>query len=101
KPLPIDSVLDYGMQVADALEAAHKRDIVHRDIKSANIFVTSHGEAKVLDFGLAKLVSRANLTVDPHSDTKLASDSARATAVGQPLGTLAYMSPEQARGEEL
>lgn len=101
KPLPIDSVLDFGMQVADALEAAHKRDIVHRDIKSANIFVTSHGEAKVLDFGLAKLVSRANLTIDSHSDTKLATDSPQATAIGQPLGTLAYMSPEQARGEEL
>jgi len=102
RPLPMDLVLDYGVQVAEALEAAHARDIVHRDIKSANIFVTSRGQIKVLDFGLAKLAHKPGLVADPYSDTtRVADHSPQATAAGQTLGTLAYMSPEQARGEEL
>jgi serine/threonine-protein kinase len=102
KPLSMDQLLDYGVQVAEALEAAHARDIVHRDIKSANIFVTSRGQIKVLDFGLAKLAHKPGAVVDPYSDTTLAADhSPQGTAAGQTLGTLAYMSPEQARGEEL
>jgi TolB-like protein/Tfp pilus assembly protein PilF len=102
RPLSIDLLLDYGIQVADALDAAHAHDIVHRDIKSPNIFVTSRGQIKVLDFGLAKLAHKPGLTIDPYSDTTMAADhSPHATAAGQTLGTLAYMSPEQARGEEL
>jgi len=102
RPLPIDLLLDFGVQIADALDAAHAHDIVHRDIKSPNIFVTSRGQIKVLDFGLAKLAHKPGLTIDPYSDTTMAADhSPHATAAGQTLGTLAYMSPEQARGEEL
>ena len=100
-PLPTALLLDLAVQVTDALEAAHAAGIVHRDIKSANIFVTASGLVKIVDFGLAKLARRAGAEVDPFADTALARPSPPATESGQTFGTLSSMSPEQARGEEL
>jgi TolB-like protein/Tfp pilus assembly protein PilF len=100
-PLPMETVLDFGVQIADALDAAHHLRLVHRDIKTANIFVTERGQIKMLDFGLAKLAHPRGMQVDPLSDTVLASPTPASTDSGQTLGTLSYMSPEQARGEDL
>ncbi|MGD0988002.1 MAG: protein kinase [Candidatus Sulfotelmatobacter sp.] len=95
QPLPTDKVLDISIQVADALAASHAKGIVHRDIKPANIFITPSGQVKVLDFGLAKLVHN----VGTDSDGIIAENSL--TAIGVIPGTAVYMSPEQARSEEI
>jgi serine/threonine protein kinase/Tol biopolymer transport system component len=96
-PLPLDLVLQYGIEVVDALDTAHRGGVVHRDLKTGNIFVTARGECKVLDFGLAKLEENAQ-----SDTTSVASPQPDAiTMPGLAIGTVAYMSPEQARGEEL
>ncbi len=106
KSVPVSELLDIGIQIADGLEAAHAKGIVHRDIKPPNVFLVDKGPAKILDFGLAKLTAYRQPATDSDSESSIPTqrhflDDELLTSPGSSMGTVAYMSPEQARGEEL
>ena len=101
RSLPVDKVVDIGIQITDALDVAHSKGIVHRDLKPANIFITTRGQAKILDFGLAKLTYDRRSVVETIAGEAVTMAPAHLTMPGTAVGTIAYMSPEQARGEEL
>ncbi len=100
QPLPLDQLLDFGIQIADALESAHSKGIVHRDLKPVNLIVNARGQVKILDFGLAKIAGVTNYAEGPASSSQVetSQEPGRLTVAGTVLGTVHYMSPEQARG---